>query len=167
MAKTASAAKKRPAKKSPPKTAVRKKTAATVKKKAVLKTQKTTASVGTFLSKVDAKRRDDVRALDAMFERVVGEPGKMWGSSIVGYGSRVLTYPNGRTLDWMVSGFSPRAANLTLYVIGEYPGRDALLGRLGPHSTGKGCLYVKRLADVDVGVLEELVRAQVAAARAG
>jgi hypothetical protein len=155
MAKPRSATKKPVAKKAP------------TAKKVSLKTKATGASVDGFLGKVDAKRRDDVRALDALFQKVVGAPGTMWGSSIVGYGSRVLTYPNGRTMDWMVTGFSPRAANLTLYLgLGDtFAGRDALLARLGPHTTGKGCLYIKRLADVDTKVLAELVKQSVAATR--
>ena len=83
----------------------------------------------------------------------------MWGPSIVGYGSRRLTYPSGRELDWLKVAWSPRAQHLVLYVLGDDPAQRALLGALGPHRTGKICLYIKRLADVDLGVLERIVRA--------
>lgn len=165
MAKRTTTKKKTVAKATPRKPAVSKR-APRATKKAELKTQATKASVDGFIDKVDAKRRDDVRALDAMFRRVVGEPGAMWGASIVGYGSHVLRYPSGRELDWLITGFSPRAANLTLYLTDGFEGRHELLQRLGPHSIGRSCLYVKRLADVDTGVLEELVRRSVAAVRA-
>src|SRR5688500_18380180 len=105
------ATKKAPAKKP----AARK---APAKKKAELKTQVTAASVDGFLARQDAARRDDCKAIDAMFRRVTGQKGKMWGSSIVGYGSQTLSYPSGRTLDWMLTGFSPRKQNLTFYVMG-------------------------------------------------
>lgn len=172
MPKRTTTTKKAAARATPGKPAVRKPAPAArtkakkAPKKAELKTQATRASVDGFIAKVDAGRRDDVRALDAMFRRVVGEPGAMWGASIVGYGSHLLRYPSGRELDWMITGFSPRAANLTLYLTDGFEGRQELLRRLGPHSIGRSCLYVKRLADLDTGVLEELVRRSVAAVRA-
>jgi hypothetical protein len=135
-------------------------------KKAELKTKKTAASVDGFIAKQDAARRDDCKAIDALFERVVGEKGKMWGASIIGYGSRTLTYPSGRTLDWMLAGFSPRKQNLTLYLTDGFAERASILKQLGPVSTGKSCLYIKRLADVDPVVLEELVQKSIAAVRA-
>lgn len=147
MAKPATGTKKKPARKAP------------AKRPVSLKTKATKASVDGFIEKLDAKRRDDARAIDAMFTRIVGEPGKMWGPSIIGYGSRRLRYPSGRELDWMQLGWSPRAQSLTLYVLGDNSKQRELLGRLGPHGTGKGCLYIKRLADIDLGVLEKVVRA--------
>lgn len=154
---------KTPAKKKAP---AKRKAPAKPTKKVGLKTKATAASVDGFLAKQDATRRDDCRAIDALFQRVTGEPGRMWGSSIVGYGTYTYTYPSGRVGDWMVAGFSPRKQNLTLYLMDGFAGRDTLLKRLGPVSTGKSCLYIKRLADVDPVVLEELVTKSVAAIRA-
>ncbi len=135
-------------------------------KKAELKTKVNAASVSAFLDKQGA-RRDDCRALDALFSRATGDKGRMWGTSIVGYGSYVYTSPaTGRSGDWMEIGFSPRAQNLTLYLMDGFSERQALLARLGPHSTGKSCLYIKRLADIDTAVLEQLVQRSVAAMRA-
>jgi hypothetical protein len=134
-------------------------------KKAVVKTKVNAGSVDGFLTRQEAARRVDCRALDAIFRRATGEPGRMWGASIVGYGSYTYTYPSGRTGDWMLGGFSPRAQNLTLYLMDGFAEHGPLLSRLGPHSTGKACLYIKRLADVDAGVLEELVRRSIKAVR--
>ncbi|HKZ01234.1 MAG TPA: DUF1801 domain-containing protein [Pyrinomonadaceae bacterium] len=86
---------------------------------------------------------------------------KMWGPSIIGFGSRRLKYASGRELDWMLIGFSPRKANITLYLPGGVEQQAALLKRLGKYSTGKGCLYIKKLKDVDLKVLKELVRQSV------
>ncbi len=85
----------------------------------------------------------------------------MWGRAIVGFGSRRYRYPNGREMDWMIVGFSPRKQNITLYVLGTFPEQDALLEKLGTHSRGKGCLYIKRLSDVHVPTLKKLVNASV------
>ena len=87
-----------------------------------------------------------------------GEPPRMWGASIVGFGSYHYAYASGREGDWMALGFSPRKANLTLYLMDGFGGYGELLDRLGKHSTGKSCLYIKRLSDVDVDVLREMVR---------
>lgn len=146
--------------------AKRKAAPAKPKKKVELKTKVSAASVDGFIAKQDAARRDDCKAIDALFQRVTGEAGRMWGSSIVGYGTYTYKYPSGRVGDWMVAGFSPRKQNLTLYLMDGFAGRDGLLKRLGPVSTGKSCLYIKRLADVDQAVLEELVTKSVAAVRA-
>jgi len=86
---------------------------------------------------------------------------KMWGSSIVGFGTQHLNYASGRELDWMLIGFSPRKANITLYITGGLEKQSVLLKKLGKYSTGKGCLYIKKLKDVDVKVLKELVRESV------
>ncbi|MGS2615615.1 DUF1801 domain-containing protein [Micromonospora sp. LZ34] len=134
---------------------------------ATLKTAPTAASVDDFLAAVpdDARRRDATVVRDLM-RQVTGEPPTMWGDAIVGFGQRRLRYATGRELDWFLVGFSPRKAATTLYLPEEFPGKQELLARLGRHTVGKGCLYVKRLADVDVEVLTELVRAAVAQARA-
>jgi hypothetical protein len=117
------------------------------------KTKKTRASVAAFIDAVeDETRRKDARAVDRMFRQITGEKPAMWGPSIIGYGSFETA-----TGTWPRSGFSPRKASLVLYVIGDYAGRDGLLKKLGKHRTGKSCLYINKLADVDQGVLRELV----------
>lgn len=120
------------------------------------KTRPTGAAVDAFLDGVaDPQRREDAKAVRALMERVSGEPATMWGPSIVGFGSYHYKYDSGREGDSCLIGFSPRAKELALYGMGVQR-QAALLGRLGKHSTGKGCLYIKRLADVDLGVLERL-----------
>jgi hypothetical protein len=117
------------------------------------KTKKTSASVAAFIGAVDDDtRRKDARALDAMFREITGEKPAMWGPSIIGYGS--YQTPSGT---WPRGGFSPRKASLVLYVLGDYAGRAALLTKLGKHRTGKACLYINKLADVDEGALRELI----------
>lgn len=117
------------------------------------KTKKTRASVAAFIDAVeDPARRKDAKAVDKMFREITGEKPAMWGPSIIGFGSY-----EGPTGAWPRSGFSPRKANLVLYVLSDYSGRDALLKKLGKHKTGKGCLYINKLADVDEGVLRELI----------
>lgn len=127
---------------------------------ATIKTQANDGDVDAFLDAVpDDRRRADARVLRTLMEDVTGAPATMWGPSIVGFGSAPYTSSSG-TNDWFVVGFSPRKAALTIYgVHDEYAGADAALGELGPHSTGKGCLYVKRLGDVDEHVLARLIRA--------
>jgi hypothetical protein len=128
-----------------------------------LVTKPTGADVATFLDSVeDPKRRQDAMALLEMMRRATGHEPRMWGPSIVGFGDYHYTYASGREGDWFLAGFSPRKQALTLYIVSGFEGYDALLERLGPHKTGKSCLYVKRLADVDGAVLEELVRRSAA-----
>ena len=129
---------------------------------AELKTQKNDASVTDFLNGVDEKRREDCFALVELMEAATGAPAKMWGTSIVGFGSYHYKYASGREGDWMITGFSPRKQNLTLYIMSGFEEYDSLLAKLGKHSTGKSCLYIKRLADVDTDVLRQLVEASVA-----
>lgn len=129
---------------------------------AELKTKATEVGVADFIAGIpDERRRDEARALDAIYRRVTGLEPKMWGPSIVGYGSYDYRYDSGRTGTICRAGFSPRKAALTLYLVDDHGDRqaqaDALFGRLGPHSRGKSCLYVKRLDKVDVGALEQLV----------
>ncbi|MDQ8755989.1 DUF1801 domain-containing protein [Sphingosinicella sp. LHD-64] len=125
---------------------------------AELKTKPTDVGVEAFLDNVaDPRRREDARAVRAMMERITGEPATMWGPSIVGFGTYHYKYDSGHEGTMCRLGFSPRKAELVLYVLTESEGQDALLARLGKHRTGKSCLYIKRLADVDRSVLEELV----------
>ena len=126
---------------------------------AELKTKKTRASVTAFLSTIqDPARRKDARAVANILRRVTGERPAMWGTSIVGFGHRKLRYASGREIDWMVAAFAPRADRITLYLTGDLSRHRELLSRLGRHGKGKGCLHIRRLADVDLAVLEELVR---------
>ena len=133
---------------------------------AELKTKKTEADPGDFLGKIkDAATRKDCADIAALLQRITGAAAKMWGPSIVGFGSRRLKYPSGREIDWMVAGFSPRKAAIVLYLPGELAKQAALLKKLGKHSTGKGCLYIRKLADVDTKVLDELIRESVRAVK--
>jgi hypothetical protein len=129
---------------------------------AELKTKKTEASVEDFLNKIkDQDVRQDCFEIAKIMKQATRSDGKMWGSSIVGFGRRHLKYASGRELDWMVIGFSPRKANITLYLPGGVENQAALLKQLGKYTTGKGCLYIKKLKDVDTKVLKQLVNESV------
>jgi hypothetical protein len=133
---------------------------------AELKTQPNNDDVAAFLEQVpDPQRREDAEQVCALMARVTGAPATMWGSSIVGFGQQHLVYESGRELDWFDVGLSPRQKSLTLYITEGFDGYAELLDRLGTHSTGKSCLYIKRLSDVDLDVLEEIVTKSVAQAR--
>lgn len=130
---------------------------------AEIKTRPTGVSVDDFLDAVERPvRRADGKMVREMMERVTGEPAAMWGPSIVGFGSYHYRYDSGHEGDMCRIGFSPRSANLVLYV-GGFPGYEELLGRLGKHKRSKACLYLNKLADVDLEVLEEIVRRTYAA----
>jgi hypothetical protein len=123
-----------------------------------LKTKPTDQSVDDFLQAVpDGRKRRDSYAILEMMARVTGVPPKMWGSSIVGFGTRHYRYASGREGDWFITGFSPRKQNLTLYLAYALDRYEALLKKLGKHKIGKGCLYVNKLDDIDMSVLEELI----------
>ena len=124
--------------------------------KTELKTKETAASVGGFLNNVsDEQQREDSRAIIKLMERISGDKPKMWGSSIIGFGSTKLKYDSGRELDWMKIGFSPRKGNIVLYGMAA---EANAANDLGKFKTGKGCLYIKRLADVDLKVLETMIK---------
>lgn len=130
--------------------------------KAELKTKETEASVEDFLDSVkDETVRDDSRKIIGLMWKATNAGPKMWGTNIIGFGSRHLKYESGRELDWMKIGFSPRKANLTLYLNLGDGGNEDLLATLGKHKTGKGCLYIKRLSDVDENVLQKLINESV------
>ncbi len=131
--------------------------------KADLKTKPTEVSVAEFIAAVaDARRRDEAAVIDALHRRVTGLAPKMWGPSIIGYGSYDYKYASGREGTMARAGFSPRKANLVLYLMGSYVDRqadaDALFARLVKHKTGAACLYITKLADVDLDALESLVK---------
>ena len=127
------------------------------------KTQRTNASVAAFLDAIDDEvRRKDAKAADKLLRQITGEKPAMWGTAIVGYGQRPLTYASGRELDWPIAAFSPRKAALVFYLSCDLAQHAALLDKLGKHSTGKGCLYIKKLADVDAGVLRQLIEQSLA-----
>lgn len=124
------------------------------------KTKQTEASVDTFISSIeDERKRKDSQTILEMMREASGEEPKMWGSSMVGFGSYHYKYESGREGDAMRLGFSPRKQNLTLYVLPGELDQDwqALLDKLGKHTTGKACLYIKKLDDVDMGVLKEVI----------
>ncbi len=127
--------------------------------KAEIKTKETDASVDEFLDGVEDEQRADAYTILEIMKRITGEDAKMWGSAIVGFGNEVYRSPaTGREVDWMKIGFSPRKAALTLYVLHRgAAGQAALLEKLGKHKTGKGCLYIKRLSDVDGKILEKVI----------
>ncbi len=125
------------------------------------KTKKTTASVTAFIDAVENEtRRADAKAVLKLMKEVTGEKPAMWGPSIIGFGG--YPTPSG---EWPIVGFSPRKANLVLYLMSDSPQYATLLARLGKHKTSKACLYLNRLADVDMDVLRDLVTRSVAAMR--
>ena len=132
-----------------------------------LKTQPTDASVDAFLHTIEdeRKRRDSFTLLQLM-QDITGEAPQMWGDSIIGFGRYRYRYASGREAEWFLTGFSPRKRNLTLYIMSGFDEYDALLDKLGKHKTGKSCLYVNKLDDVDLGVLRE-AGAAVGGAHAG
>lgn len=124
-----------------------------------LKTKPQDTDPRDFLNSIedDKKRQDALTVLDLM-QDVTGEEPMMWGESIIGYGSYDYHYASGREASWFLVGFSPRKRNLTLYLNAGFDEYDDLLDKLGKHKTGKACLYVNKLADVDLDVLRELVK---------
>jgi hypothetical protein len=122
------------------------------------KTQRTKASVAAFISAVEnEQRRKDAKAVDKMMREITRKKPAMWGASIIGYGEYSYGNISGRGGVWPKIGFSPRKANLTFYIMPGFDKYDALLKKLGKHKTGKSCLYINKLADVDADVLRELV----------
>lgn len=127
------------------------------------KTKATGASVERYLAAItDAGRRKDCEALSKLMSKVTKQPAKMWGTSIVGFGSYHYKYESGREGDSCIVGFSSRASEIAVYLVGEFPGREQLLAKLGKHKTAKACLYVKSLGDVDLKVMEKLISGSVA-----
>jgi hypothetical protein len=131
------------------------------------KTKATKASVSEFLNSIeDQQKRADARKVAAMMRKATGKRAKMWGTSIVGYGTYHYKYASGREGDFMIAGFSPRKQALTVYIMAGFGRFEALLDKLGKYKTGKSCLYIKRLADVDEQVLQKLIDGSVSYMRA-
>ena len=127
------------------------------------KTKPTGASVDAYLaSRASPEQLADCQALMAICQRVTRQPPRMWGPSIVGYGSYTYRYESGHSGDACLTGFAVRGRELVVYLVAENPGQVELLARLGRHRMGRACLYFKRLADLDVGVLEALIASSVA-----
>lgn len=127
-----------------------------------VKTKATDADVEAFLDAVpNERRRQDGFALLKLMEEVTGEEAKMWGPTIVGFGQYHYRYASGHEGDMALAGFSPRKANLAIYITGDFDNSADLFGRLGKHKFGKSCLYVNKLADIDQDVLREMVRRSV------
>jgi hypothetical protein len=126
--------------------------------KAQLKTAQTDAAVQAFLDKISKPNvLADCEQLIALMSKLTKHPPAMWGPSIIGFGKQELKYESGRTLDWFVMGFSPRATSLVIYTNINLEEATETLASLGPHKTGKGCLYIKRMSDIDTKVLEKIL----------
>ncbi|MEO8069302.1 MAG: DUF1801 domain-containing protein [Flavobacteriales bacterium] len=125
--------------------------------KAELKTKETKASVDAFIERQPEEVRADCHKLVKLMTKATGEGPRMWGTSIIGFGRYTYEGKSGRSGEWMVTGFSPRKANLSIHILMGFEKEAALMKKLGKHSTGKGCLYIKQLADVDMKLLEQLV----------
>ena len=129
---------------------------------AQLKTTPNDQDVHQFLEQIEdeRKRKDSFEVLDIM-QKITKEEPQMWGDSIIGFGRFTLKYANGREGEWFLTGFSPRKQSLTLYIMSGFDGYPELLDKLGKHSTGKSCLYIKKLDDVDTKTLKKLVKQSV------
>lgn len=122
------------------------------------KTKATEVTVADFIAAVEPEaRRAEAQVLDALFREVTGFVPKMWGPTIIGYGRYAYRYDSGRTGEMCATGFSPRAKEISVYILPGYQDYGPILSRLGRHRTGKACLYVARLSDIDLSVLRELI----------
>lgn len=129
---------------------------------AELKTKKNNASVAKFMNGIeDPAQRADCRKISAMMKKATGSRPKMWGTAIVGFGSYSYSNSAGKDFEWMLTGFSPRKQATSVYIMSGFKKFDALMKKLGRHKTGKSCLYIKRLEDVDEKVLQQLIDASV------
>ncbi len=129
---------------------------------AELKTKKTNASVAVYLNAIaDKQKRADCKAVARMMRDATGKRARMWGGSLVGYGSYDYKYASGREGTWFICGFSPRAQNITIYIMPGFSGFKKLMNRLGKYKTGKSCLYIKKLEDIDQNVLKDLITGSV------
>lgn len=127
------------------------------------KTQATKASVSAFLKSVEhPKRREDAQAIKKLMDKITGWKAKMWGASIVGYGEYHYKYDSGREGDFLITGFSPRKQALTVYIMPGFSQYDDLMAKLGKYKTGRSCLYINKLEDIDLKVLETVIKKSVA-----
>jgi len=131
------------------------------KKSSANKTGPTKRSVSAFIKKSPAKFHEDSEMLIEIMSKIVGEPAVMWGESIVGFGSYHYVYASGREGDWMLTGFSPRASEISVYLMCGLDGNEELLEKLGKHRKGKGCLYLKGLDGIHIPTLKKLIRESV------
>lgn len=126
---------------------------------AELKTKQNEASVNDFINSIaEEQKRKDIDAIKDLMEKATKAKAKMWGPAIIGFGDRLLVYESGRKLDWFVMGFSPRKQNIALYINDAVSSNQDLLKRLGKYKTGKGCLYINKLSEVDLDVLKEIIQ---------
>lgn len=128
-----------------------------------LKTKPNDLDVDAFIASVEpAWKREDLKKLTAMLKKLTREQPVMWGNSIVGFGTYHYKYKTGREGDWFLAGFSPRKRNISIYIANGFEGAEATLAQLGKHKKSVGCLYIKRLEDIDVTVLQELFAKSIA-----
>ncbi len=126
---------------------------------AQLKTQKTELSVDAFINAIaDEQKRKDAFTILELMETATKAKAKMWGSAIIGFGDKRLVYESGRELDWFVMGFSPRKQNFALYISGAVTDEQTLLKKLGKYKTGKGCLYINKIEEIDINVFKEIIQ---------
>jgi hypothetical protein len=126
------------------------------------KTKKTDASVSKFIDTVeDEQKRDDANTILKLMQKITKEEPKMWGSAIVGFGKYTYKYASGQQGDWPLVGFSPRKQNLTLYIMPGFEKYDDLMEKLGKYKTGKSCLYIKSLQDIDMKILQSIITQSV------
>ena len=125
------------------------------------KTRQNSASVAAFLKKSELSKRQDCETIIAIMVEATGEKPMMWGSSIIGFGSYHYKYASGREGDWLLIGLSPRKQNISIYIMDGFSNYEKLLAKLGKHKIGKSCLYINKLADIDMRVLTDLVRRSV------
>jgi hypothetical protein len=129
---------------------------------AEIKTKATQASVDNFLNAIkDEQTRKDCWTIAEIMKKATKAEARMWGPSIVGFGSFVYKYADGREMDWMLIAFSPRKQNITLYIYGDFDGYDELMAQLGTYKCGKSCVYIKRLSDLHLPTLKKLVQTSV------
>ncbi|MEP0986583.1 DUF1801 domain-containing protein [Ekhidna sp.] len=129
---------------------------------AELKTKPNNLSVEAFIDSIEPEwKRDDARELLKLITKISGEKPVMWGDSIVGFGNYHYKYDSGREGDWFLAGFSPRKTSMTIYVMGGFEGQEELLEKLGKHKKSVGCLYIKKLADINLGILEKMTEKSI------
>lgn len=127
-----------------------------------LKTQPNQGSIASFIDSIEPEsKHEDAKTLLKLIQDISGEQPTMWGATILGYGNYHYKYESGREGDWFLAGFSPRKQNLSIYINGGFEGQEELLEKLGKHKKSVGCLYVKRLSDIDLRVLEEMIKQSI------